>query len=313
MTKNPTCTEQGETAYTATVTFGGKVSTDTKTVKDIPKLGHDYGEAVWNWSSDNKTAEAVFTCGKDKTHVEKVKAEVTSKVTKNPTCTEQGETAYTATVTFGGKVSTDTKTVKNIQALGHKFEYGICSVCGATDSNYKKYELADSTWTKGDEKDVVIEIPAEIGKIAKVTIDGKDLEKDSYIVAEGTLTIKSDMLEKLMEGQHSVQIRGEKGYAELTVTIEKEEVVEPPKPDSQEPTEPSNPDSGKPTNPTKPNNQGSDAQQKPTKPDNKNQNTDVKSAKTGDNSATIPLLTLAGGAMLISISAYKKREKETEE
>lgn len=287
-------------------------------------LGHAYGEAVWNWSSDNKTAEAVFTCGRDKTHVEKVTAEVTSKVTKNPTCTEQGETAYTATVTFGGKVSTDTKTVKNIQALGHKFEYGMCSVCGATDPNYKKYELADSTWTKGDEKDVVVEISAEIGKIAKVTIDGKDLEKDSYVVAEGTLTIKSDMLEKLMEGQHSVQIRGEKGYAELTVTIEKEEVVEPPKPDPEKPTEPSNPDpekptepsnpdSGKPTNPTKPNNQGSDTQQKPTKPDNKNQNTDAKSAKTGDNSSTLPLLTLAGGAMLIGISAYKKREKETEE
>lgn len=290
-------------------------------------LGHDYGEAVWSWSSDNKTAEAVFTCSRDKNHVEKATAEVTSKVTKNPTCTEQGETTYTAKATFGGKVSTDTKTVKDVQALGHKFEYGVCGVCGAADPNYKKYDLENCTWTKGDEKDVVVEIPAEIGEAGKFTIDGKDMEKDSYVVAEGTLTIQSDMLEKLVEGQHIVQIRGEEGYAEMYVIIEKEETVEPPKPDPEQPTEPSEPDSDKPTapskpdsgkptepsKPAKPNNQGSDTQKKPTKPDNKNQNTDANGVKTGDNSNTLPLIALAGGAMLIGITAHKKREKETEE
>ena len=116
-TTKATCEKDGKTVCTATVTFGGKTYTDTKTVK-IDKLGHKYGEPTWTWNGV-KSATAKFTCENNSKHVETVDATITSKATK-ATCEKDGKTVYTATVTFGGKTYTDTKTV-TIKKTGHKF------------------------------------------------------------------------------------------------------------------------------------------------------------------------------------------------
>lgn len=249
-------------------------------------LGHTYGEPVWNWSSDNKSAEAVFTCKRDNNHMKKMNAEITKKVTKKPTCTEMGEVTYSASVTLSGNVSTNTKTIKEIAALGHKFENGECTVCGTMSSDYKKYEVTDGenpVWIKESKENVVIGIPTEIGNVIQITLDGKGLQKEDYSVLDGKLTIKADALEKMSVGKYVVRIRGEKGYAETTITVKKKEVV-------------------KPTEPVK-----------PEKPNDANQNTDGKGVKTGDSNNIMLLFTLAGGAMLTGIFAYsKKQKKETE-
>lgn len=81
-------------------------------------LGHDYGQPSWNWAEDGKSAEAVFVCRNDEKHIEKVKADITSEVTKEPAVGEMGETTYTATVVFEGNgVYADTKTVKDLPML----------------------------------------------------------------------------------------------------------------------------------------------------------------------------------------------------
>ena len=68
-------------------------------------LGHDYSAApTFTWSSDYKSAKAVFTCKRDASHKKEVTATVTSE-------TEDNETTYTAKVTLDGKTYTDTKTV----------------------------------------------------------------------------------------------------------------------------------------------------------------------------------------------------------
>ncbi len=108
-----TCTEKGETVYTASATFTDDTGTvidtytESKTV-EIDALGHDYGEPVfaWEWDETNEewTCEtATLECSRDeteeKTHSHTEECTVTSSTT-DATCTEKGETVYTATVHF---------------------------------------------------------------------------------------------------------------------------------------------------------------------------------------------------------------------
>ena len=67
-TTEPACTETGKTVYTVTVIFGEETYTDThETV--LPETGHDWGEPVFTWSDDKKSAVATVTCGNDTHHV----------------------------------------------------------------------------------------------------------------------------------------------------------------------------------------------------------------------------------------------------
>ena len=114
-----TCEQEGETVYTATATFGGKEYTDTKTVK-IPQSGHTWKAPQFTWAADNSSAKALFVCEKDANHKEEIDAVITANTTQ-AACEQEGETVYTATVTFEGKEYTDTKTVK-IPQSGHTWK-----------------------------------------------------------------------------------------------------------------------------------------------------------------------------------------------
>lgn len=115
-TTDATCTEDGETVYTATVTFNGQTYTDVQTVV-IPATDHDWGEPVWNWAGDYSSATVTFTCQNDDSHTESPAVTVTS-VTTDATCTEDGETVYTASVIFNGETYTDTQ-IKVLPATDH--------------------------------------------------------------------------------------------------------------------------------------------------------------------------------------------------
>ena len=95
---------------------------------------------MWNWSEDGKTCTVTFTCANDETHKESPKVTVTSKIKTPATCTENGVTTYTATVEFNGETYTAKKDVADIPAIGHSYEDGKCTVCGAADPNYKPTE-----------------------------------------------------------------------------------------------------------------------------------------------------------------------------
>jgi len=219
-TKAPSCESEGETIYTASVTYEGTEYTDVKTVT-IPAIGHhEYGEPEYTWSNDLSTvtakavctvcgeeitetvrtsyevikeagcetegeglykavfenavfseqtrsvviestgheyvyqqitwaedyssARAVFVCSHDSSHIMELDAKITSE-TKAPSCESEGETVYTASVTYEGTEYTDVKTV-TIPAIGHH-DYGepeytwsndlstvtakaVCTVCG---------------------------------------------------------------------------------------------------------------------------------------------------------------------------------------
>jgi len=89
----------------------------------IPALGHDWDteNVVFNWAEDYSTAEAVFTCKRDHSHVETLQAAVTSQ-------TAAGIITYTASVVFEEATYTDTKTADAHQVIriSGKNRYETC-------------------------------------------------------------------------------------------------------------------------------------------------------------------------------------------
>lgn len=59
-------------------------------------------------------------------------------VTKEPTCTEAGEMTFTCTLC-------EEKDVRVVEALGHSYENGVCTVCGAEEPGKEPEEPQDMT------------------------------------------------------------------------------------------------------------------------------------------------------------------------
>ena len=110
-----TCTEDG--TKTAQCDF-----CDAKdTIADEgSKTGHSWNATIYAWSEDGSSCTATRICKTNASHKEEVKATITSEQTKAPTCTEKGETTYTATF-VADWASEQTKTVADIPAAGHSY------------------------------------------------------------------------------------------------------------------------------------------------------------------------------------------------
>ena len=124
-TEEPTCTAAGQTVNTCkTCGYSYK--------ETIPATGHSYTSTVVK-ATCTAAGSTTYTCKNCKhTYSEAIAAtghSYTSVVTK-PTCTAQGYTTYTCS-SCGNKY-TDNKTT----ALGHTFNGGTCTTCGAADPNY---------------------------------------------------------------------------------------------------------------------------------------------------------------------------------
>ena len=155
-TTEPTCTEDGRTGCTVSVTFDGKTDTD-EAVLTLAALGHTYGDPVWKWDGYSAAA-AVFTCGGgDDTQT--LKANITS-VTTDPTCTEAGKTVYTATVVFGETTYTNDKT-EPLDPTGHA--YALTKFEWAKDS-----KTAEAVFTCANNKEHVERVSADVTSSVKV-------------------------------------------------------------------------------------------------------------------------------------------------
>ena len=124
--KAPTCTVNGNEEYWTCDTcdkYFSDANGDTEIAKDswiISAINHDWNDAVYTWSDDGSTCTATRTCKNDSAHTETSKATVTDAQTKVPTCTEKGETTYTATFEADWAV-TQTKVIVDIPATGHSY------------------------------------------------------------------------------------------------------------------------------------------------------------------------------------------------
>ena len=152
----------GNKQYTITVTDkAGNSTLCTVTVND----GHDWNEAVYTWNDDGSSCIASRTCKNDSDHVETAEADITSKPGKEPTCTENGETIYTATFTveWAGEQS---KTIADVPALGHKLTKTEANAPTCTEDGNKEYWTCDTC-----------------GKYFSDANGDTEIEKDSWIIS----------------------------------------------------------------------------------------------------------------------------------
>ena len=95
------CENVEKTVYTAVFTKS-PFTTQTETVTGEAKLGHQWGAATYNWSSDYTSCTASRTCARStcgETETEEVQASIT---TDAPSCYAEGTKTYTATFTKSG-------------------------------------------------------------------------------------------------------------------------------------------------------------------------------------------------------------------
>ncbi len=131
MTTAPTCTAEGSTIYTASVTIGEENYTDEKS-ESISALGHkfsgDPAYVTFAWTNDSLgslddvSCIATFKCT-DCDYAEDVICEIEADYSKSSaTCTELGEILLTATAKIesrDGKVSASEENTIEVAALGH--------------------------------------------------------------------------------------------------------------------------------------------------------------------------------------------------
>ncbi len=168
--KPATAATPGETTYTATAPAdkerGLAGGTATKTLADIPATGSTYGAPEIVFAADGKTATATWTSRENASVKVIAECAVSARVTKLATCTDKGETTYTAFADGGSEnlpAGSATKVVADIDALGHEFtgyvsngdatcehdgtETAACARgCGATDTRVAAGSKKPHAW-----------------------------------------------------------------------------------------------------------------------------------------------------------------------
>ncbi|MBQ9005553.1 MAG: hypothetical protein IJ092_04170, partial [Atopobiaceae bacterium] len=144
-----TCTKAGEVVYEAT--FENDAFASQSKTTELPALGHEWGEASYAWAEDNAFVVATRSCMHDESHVEAEIASCTAEVTKQPTCTEAGETAYTATFQ-NLAFAPQSKVVEDLEPLGHEAGPAVREqVVAATCEEAGSYELVTNCARCGEE------------------------------------------------------------------------------------------------------------------------------------------------------------------
>ena len=122
----PTCENPGNIAYWKCEGCG-KYFSDAEGKNEITleqtvidATGHDWTDPTYTWADNYSTVTAERVCRNDSSHKDTLTKNTTSSVTKEAKCEEKGETTYTATFSETG-FANQTKTVANIEALGHNW------------------------------------------------------------------------------------------------------------------------------------------------------------------------------------------------
>ena len=148
-THTRTCTRDSSHTETANCS-GGTATCEDKAICSVcgskygEKLGHDWGEVQYTWTSDN-ICKAERVCKHDSTHTESETVPATAVEIKEATCKEKGKMKYTATFvntafamqekevdidfaphTFGAWKDEIPATTEDFGTKGHK----DCKVCG---------------------------------------------------------------------------------------------------------------------------------------------------------------------------------------
>lgn len=148
---------------------------------------------------------------------------------KDVTCTVDGTEEYWTCEICGKHYKDESGTIpttpeeKKIQATGHNYENGKCTVCSEVDPAFKAMIIkgANGEWRKGSEDGLFFTSNAAFADFLKVQVDGKDVDSSKYTVEEGStiVTLNASYLETLSAGKHTLAIVSDTGTAETEFTV----------------------------------------------------------------------------------------------
>lgn len=149
---------------------------------------------------------------------------------KEATCTEAGNEEYWICENCGKYFSDvggkdeikPTDTI--LDAKGHNYENGKCTVCSAIDPDVKVVitDGANGTWKKGGKDGLSFTSSADYELFQKVLVDRKELDVSNYTVKEGStiVILKASYLNTLPVGKHILSIVSDTGTAETNFTVQ---------------------------------------------------------------------------------------------
>ena len=209
----PTCTENGvHTHYTCKgcdKLFDEDKKVTTLEALTIAALGHDYKFDSFVWA-DDYSAQAKHVCSRDNNHVEMRDATVTSIVTKDATCEEDGVEVFTAT--YDGHTETKEKVLSK---LGHAYgdptyewsEGGkyctATAICG-NDSTHKLEETVECTFK---ELEAATEEADGKGKYTATFENEKFATQEKEVVIESLPTLSKLTFTSNGDGTYSVKCK----------------------------------------------------------------------------------------------------------
>lgn len=167
------------------------------------------------------------------TVLETIDHQLSEIAAKDPTCTEPGNIRYWACQGCGKVFSDEAGTEEIIpadtvlEAVGHSYQNGVCTACGATDPDYEIFvpeiiQGANGTWKLGGKDGLSFTSDAAFADFQRVQVDGRDLDGIHYEVREGStiVTLKASYLETLAVGKHTLAIVSATGTAATEFTIQ---------------------------------------------------------------------------------------------
>ena len=125
ITLQPTCEEMGNTTYTSQNFANTAFTAQTKTITNIPALGHAWGTPMYEWDADHAHVMASRICTRDEAHVETETVSASSAVTLEPTCIDMGQTTYTSSAFINAAFTVQEVTLSDIPALGHVWGHAV--------------------------------------------------------------------------------------------------------------------------------------------------------------------------------------------
>ena len=173
MTKDATCTENGEKTFTCSVCG------DSYTNSETDALGHDWQETSRTEAKCEQEGSVQYVCSHDASHTKTETIPATghtySALVTLPTCTAGGYTTYTCSSC--GDQYTDDFTF----AAGHSYRDGVCTVCGKVqfwDYTIRDGEAVITGYSGGA---VYLEIPAVLQGVPVTAIAERAFQQNNTI------------------------------------------------------------------------------------------------------------------------------------
>ena len=122
ITKPATCTAKGKRTYTSAAFANAAFAVQTKTLTNVPALGHDWDEPSYEWNEARTQVTATRVCKRNSSHKETETAAAAGEITTPATCTDMGQTTYTSAAFLNAAFSVQAVTETDVPALGHDWE-----------------------------------------------------------------------------------------------------------------------------------------------------------------------------------------------